>query len=154
MDIYLIACLILFIAPISTIFHELGHIVGAKLVKAESVTLSIGTGNEVYNFNHKRIQIRLHALYFLGGVAYSERNIPYKSGEIIWITLCGPIFNGVVAILVSVLFDLTNGFSQLLVLFNSWLAIVNIIPFKIKEKQSDGYTIIQTISRNKLKNKQ
>ncbi|WP_188453748.1 site-2 protease family protein [Virgibacillus oceani] len=154
MDTYLIAYLILLIAPVSTVIHELGHIIGAKLVKADSVTLSIGSGKSVCKFNIKRLHIRLHALYFIGGIAYSERSIPYKTGEIIWITLCGPVFNGIFAMLVSVLFDLTNGFYQLLVLFNCWLAIVNIIPFRLKEKQSDGYTIIQTISKRKIKNKQ
>ncbi|WP_106497357.1 site-2 protease family protein [Lentibacillus sp. Marseille-P4043] len=147
MDIYVLLWLLFFIAPISTVLHECGHMLGARLVKADQITLAVGVGKKMYHFSHKQYRVSIHALFFLGGLAYSERNKPYKPMEIVWITICGPFINGIAACLVYLLFGFANGYVQLFILFNIWLAIVNIIPFKLKEKHSDGYTIVKTVSQ-------
>jgi Zn-dependent protease len=148
MDIYVILWFVLLIAPICTILHEFGHVLGAKSMKADSITLSIGAGKSICGFSCNHIHNSIHTLFFLGGLAYSERNKPYKPAEIIWITLCGPVGNGVAATVFYGLFGFTNVFVQLFILFNIWLAIVNMIPFKLKEKQTDGYTIVKTAYTN------
>lgn len=148
MDIHVILWLVLFIAPISTILHEFGHVLGAKSMNADSITFSIGAGKTVYTFSYKQIHISVHTLFFLGGLAYSERNVPYKPIEVIWITLCGPVSNGIVAAVIYVLFGFSNVYFQLFILFNIWLAVVNMIPFKLKDKHSDGYTIVKMAYTN------
>ncbi|GGB33889.1 hypothetical protein F3157_04880 [Virgibacillus dakarensis] len=147
MDIYLLLWLVLFTAPVSTMLHELGHVLGAKWAKADSITLSVGAGKKLITFSFKQIQIDVFTLFFLGGSAYSERNIPYKPMEKICISLAGPVSNGLAAAIVCVLFGSSNVFVQVLILFNIWLAVINIIPFKLNGKQSDGYTIVKTVSQ-------
>lgn len=151
MDIYVVLWLVLIIAPISTFLHEGGHVLGAKWRKADSIHLSIGSGKQVATFSYKQIRISLHSLFFLGGMAYNERNSPYQRTEIIFISLCGPLSNGVAA---AAVFGLA-GFSWMpvraFILFNLWLLVINLIPFSLRGKQSDGYTIMKTVSEQHTK---
>ncbi|PAV29543.1 hypothetical protein CIL05_11815 [Virgibacillus profundi] len=144
MDIYLLVFLITIAAPFSIFLHELGHAIAARTVNADQITLSIGLGNKISTIFLGKIQITINAIFFLGGLAKSERNIPYKSSEIVWISISGPITNAVFAFLVYLAYFIyPNNFLHLLFLFNLWLAFANIIPFKIKEKKTDGYTIFK-----------
>ncbi|GAB3052560.1 site-2 protease family protein [Virgibacillus ainsalahensis] len=149
MDIYLLLYLIFIVAPCSTTIHELGHAFAARSVNADRITLSVGMGKRIWKVFLGRVQIIFHLAFFVGGLAKSERKIPYQSVEIIWFTIWGPITSGIFALLAYILFTMyPNGYLQLLYLFNLWLAVVNIIPFKMKEKQTDGYIILKTILRN------
>jgi len=145
MNIYLVLLLVFIIAPISTLLHELGHVLGAKWSKADSIILSIGSGYKIAAFSCKRIRVSLHLLFFLGGMAYNERNKPYKSREIIIISLCGPVSNVIAAAVVFYFAGFSYGFVRAFILFNIWLAVINLIPFHLNGKQSDGYTIVKAI---------
>ncbi|MBY7143452.1 M50 family metallopeptidase [Virgibacillus sp. NKC19-3] len=148
MDIYVLLYLVFIVAPLSSLLHEAGHAAAARTVGADQITLSIGLGKRINTVIFANVHITFHAIFFLGGLAKSERVIPYKSWEIIWITIVGPCTNAFFAFLFYILYGMyPNDYLQLLFLFNMWLAFVNIIPFKIKEKCSDGYLILQTISR-------
>ncbi|MEN1969111.1 site-2 protease family protein [Lentibacillus sp. N15] len=147
MDIYVVLLLIFIIAPISTFVHELGHVFGAKWAKADSIILSLGSGKKIAALSYKQIQFSIHTLFFLGGLAYNKRDKPYKPMEIIWISLCGPIGNGIAATVVFCLVGFSYGPVRAFVLFNIWLGLINMIPFRLNGKQSDGYTIVQTICR-------
>lgn len=159
MDIYLLLYLILIVAPLSIVLHEMGHAFAARIVNADLITVTIGKGKRFKRIGLKRTQIIVYSNFLLGGVAESIRNKPYNSFEVIWITIFGPILSGIIAFLFYILNEMyPNNYLQLFFWFNIWLAVVNIIPFKIKGKQTDGYMIIKVITQkypllkcNKLK---
>ncbi|MFD1039233.1 M50 family metallopeptidase [Virgibacillus byunsanensis] len=146
MDILLLLYLILIVAPIGSIVHELGHALGARILSANHVILSIGTGKKLFHYSCKYLDVAIHPIYFIGGHSYSERGNPYKNHELIWISICGPISNGLFSLLFFYVYNLfPNSYIQLLILFNLWLALVNMIPFQFNGKQSDGYTVFKRI---------
>lgn len=151
MNVYVVLWLVFVIAPISTFLHEFGHVLGAKWLKADSIRLSIGHGKQIATFSWKQIHVSLRALFFLGGMAYNERNDPYNKIEVIFISICGPLSNAIAATVIFVL----AGFSwipvRFFIMFNIWLLVINLIPFSIKGKQSDGYTIWKTVSAKRTK---
>ncbi|SFA72947.1 hypothetical protein SAMN04488072_101269 [Lentibacillus halodurans] len=146
MDIYFFVYLIFFVAPVGTVIHELGHVLGAKLLGADKITLSVGTGSVMYHTTRKQIDISVHVLFFLGGVASSERSVPYRPFDKVQIAACGPLSSFTAAGLCYGLYIVYPSIYLLLpLLFNLWLALVNTIPFRLKGKQSDGYTICTLI---------
>lgn len=153
MDIYIVLWLVLVVAPVSTFLHEVGHVLGAKWRKADLIRLSIGAGKQIAFFSWKQIRVYFHLLFFLGGIAYNKRNEPYNRIEIIFISLCGPLSNAIAA---AISFSL-GGYSllpvRLFILFNLWLLAINLIPFNVRGKQSDGYMIWKTISAKHAKRK-
>ncbi|WP_368651996.1 M50 family metallopeptidase [Ornithinibacillus sp. 4-3] len=147
MDIFIIIYIVLIVAPIGTLFHETGHAIGAKLVRADKIHLSLGCGNLSYTFRLQGFRLTLHPIYFIGGFASSERNKPYHVKEKILISIFGPFCNLIIACLIYFLYvQVQNEYLFILVLFNLWLAIINLIPFTLLGKQSDGYTILKEIS--------
>lgn len=148
MDVYLLLFLFFIVAPIGTFIHETGHAFGAKMVKADQMLVTIGQGKRIATFNWSNICIHLHLLYFMGGSNASNCQIPYKVKDIIWITICGPLNNIVFALGFYLLYIIMpSPYMYILFLFNVWIAFINIIPFKIKQKQSDGYIIFKAIIR-------
>lgn len=148
MTIYLLFYLILIVGPLSILLHESGHAIAARVVKADCITVSLGYGKILSSTVIERFQLNIHMVFFLGGLARSERKIPYKSSEIIWITISGPIANGLFTCLLYFIYVIyPNEYVYLLCLFNLYLTVVNIIPFRIKGKQTDGYTILKVLKR-------
>lgn len=144
MTFFFFLYLILIVAPIGTLIHESGHAFGANLVKANQITLSIGRGKKIGVIHFQKIQMHIRLLYFLGGFTQSKRKMPYNQKEIVCITLFGPLNNAIFAILFYLLYGMyANQYLHILFLFNLWLAVVNMLPFKFKGKQSDGYSIFK-----------
>ncbi len=147
MDISLLLYLLVVVAPIGTALHEAGHIIGAKSLNADRMRLTIGSGTIVSTFVIRKIQVTIRAIFFLGGLASSERENTYKPYELIWIAFCGPLANGVVAFFLYLFYiAYPSNYLLLLLLFNLWIAIINLVPFRFKEKQSDGYTIVKVLT--------
>lgn len=150
MNIYLLLFLLFIVAPIGTIIHESGHLIGAKLMRADYMILSIGYGKRLFIFKWNNIQIKIRSFFFIGGHVRNERDIPYRTSEMIWIIGFGPLLNGIFAVFFYLLYHLIpSDFLYLLFLFNLWLALINVIPFKMKEKQSDGYMILNLLRKNR-----
>ncbi|MBP1969654.1 Zn-dependent protease [Virgibacillus natechei] len=150
MDIYLLLYLIFIVAPLSTLLHEMGHAIAARVVNADNITFSIGLGKRINTFTFKEINFNIHAIFFLGGLAHNQRIVPYKKKEIIWISILGPVASGLFACLFYILYTIfPTNYWHLLFLFNIWLAFINSIPFNIKGKTSDGYLILKTILQKK-----
>ena len=146
MDLYLILYLIFAVAPISIVLHEFGHAFAARVVNADDIIISIGKGKQCKVIGFNRIQLIFHTVFFLGGLAESRRTEPYKKGELVWIAISGPITNALIAFLIYMLNEMyPNNYLQLFFSFNIWLAVVNIIPLKVKEKNTDGYMIMKLI---------
>lgn len=147
MDIYVFIFLVLVAAPISTFVHECGHAIGAKIVASDRITLTIGVGRRIGTISLKTVHITFHMIFFLGGYTRYERKRSYQSRELIWISILGPISSFIFAFLCYFMYDLySNNYMKILLLFNVWLTIMNIIPFKIKDKLSDGYAILKILT--------
>ncbi|WP_249871909.1 site-2 protease family protein [Oceanobacillus saliphilus] len=148
MDSYLIANLIFVIAPLTTLIHELGHVSGSLALKADYVQLCMGIGKRKSVTTYRRVEFIVYPFFFIGGFTRSERNKPYLKSERIWITILGPIFNGISALVSYLLNEVyPSEFLQLFFWFNIWMSFVNIIPFKINGKQTDGFTILELIRK-------
>lgn len=148
MNIYLLLFLLFFVAPIGTIIHEGGHLLGAKLMKADHMLISIGCGRKLFTVKYSNIQIHIRRFFFIGGLAQNKRDVPYQTIEMIWIIGFGPFLNGVFASLFYLLYCLIpSEYIYLLFLFNLWLVLINVIPFKVKDKQSDGYMILNLLRK-------
>lgn len=148
MDIYLFLFLIFFAAPVGIAVHEMGHMLGAKMVNADKTTLTIGTGNVIFRRAWKQTEITIRMLFFLGGAAGSQRKIPYELAEQIKITALGPLSNFLAAGFCYGLYIAYPGDYLLIVLlFNLWVGLINIIPYRMKGKESDGYTIRKIIKK-------
>src|SRR5690625_1450741 len=141
MTIYLLAFLIVIVVPIGTFVHELGHGIVATFAKADSVTLYIGFGKRVKTMVFNRFTIHLHLVFFIGGLTESKRTPVYSAKEKALIAMGGPACNAILAVLFIILFYPTNNpYIQVFILFQAWLMLINIIPYKRKGKNSDGYT--------------
>lgn len=152
MTIQLFLFLLLIVAPIGTIIHESGHLIGAKLMKADHIIISIGYGRKVFTFSFKNIRINICIFFFIGGYVHNKREVSYRVGEMIFIIALGPILNGIFATFFYWLSQLfPSEYLYLLFIFNLWLAFINTIPFKIKDKQSDGYMIFNLFRKNCVK---
>lgn len=148
MNISLLLYLLFVVAPIGTVLHEAGHVIGAKSLNADRMRLTIGSGAIVSTFFIRKVQITIRTIFFLGGLASSERKNMYKPYELIWIAFCGPLTNGLIAFLLYILYTAyPSNYLLLLLLFNLWIAVINLVPFRFKEKQSDGYTIVKVLTQ-------
>lgn len=132
------------VSPIGAFIHEVGHLIGALLVKADRVELLLGIGKKIGSLNYGSLVIHIHAVLFLGGLAKSSRNTPFNKKELCFITFCGPLFNLLVAYAVTMI-PLNNKYIFLFIIYNIWIGVINLVPFKVNGKQSDGYTIFGII---------
>lgn len=136
----------LIVGPIGILVHELGHAIGAYIVEASKITIKIGSGRHFKTYKIGKIHFVIYSLYFLGGIAKSKREEQYSRIEKIWISICGPLSSGILASLFFFIAKIVPTiYLELLFYFNAWLTLVNMIPFRIKDKQSDGYIILQSI---------
>lgn len=135
--------LALVIAPISLLIHELGHLTGALLMKATSIRLTIGAGNILIEKQFQRVHLLIRKFFIVNSFTSTIREIPFRNREKIFITLMGPIFSSVLAFICYLTYHaiFPHYFIFIAFLFNGWLVIMNLLPYKIGQKQSDGYTI-------------
>jgi len=140
---------ILLLAPMSLVLHELGHALTASLYDAKDVQVIIGNGKRHVSFKLWKIKLKFHSFLFVNYQTKSSRQIPFTAKEKVHIAASGPFINGFLALILSLIyyFVQTEIMLQLMITFNLWLAIVNCIPFKIGQKQSDGYTIYKLIKK-------
>lgn len=149
--IILIVSFLFLTAPISNVAHEVGHMIGAFIVKADHMHLSIGKGKRVVTFTFKKLKVTLRRLYFTGGQAESMRYKAYLPIEMVFITIMGPLMNLLCAFIFYLLFQVhPTDIILLFILFNVWLGLGNLIPFKFKQNYSDGYMILKILFKGCL----
>jgi|SRR5690625_3682321 len=143
---------VIIIVPFSLFWHELGHLIGAKIVRASHVTLTIGLGKTIYTLTFKQMTFVIKRFFLFHSLTETSRIERLSRKEIIIVTILGPINNLVLTVIASssFLFIKANMLVYLIIFFNGWLGLINLIPFKINNKPSDGYTIMQMI-KNDLK---
>lgn len=153
MTIIMVFYLVFIVGPFSMIVHELGHAFGAKRVKGKHITIVLGAGKKVFEFYLVKIKIEIKAFYFLGAYTKSRKDPNYTKRDVFWITFFGPLNNLVFTFFLLYLDGIfMNPYMRLMLLFNLWMFVVNLIPFKIKEKRSDGYILFNSVFRNNNKN--
>lgn len=138
-----IIILILIIVPISLLVHELGHLFGAQCLKADRVIISIGTGKKIKRFTMRQMTLDIYFLIMFHAHTHSERNPDFSNKEFAFITAMGPLFSLIFTVFFGVLLFVFN--TDVIIyffLFNLWLTITNLIPFKFKNQMSDGYLIL------------
>lgn len=143
----LIIILIVIIAPFSLFIHEIGHVIGAKLMAATKILLTIGVGNILWSISFQNIDIYIRRVFIVNSFTSTVRDQPFTKKEKVFITFMGPLFSGVLAFISYGLYYSfsSNLYLYVLFLFNAWLVLINLLPFKIGQKQSDGYTILHII---------
>ncbi|WP_096270505.1 site-2 protease family protein [Paucisalibacillus globulus] len=148
MNTVLLIYLVFIVAPISNLIHELGHMLGAKLARADEITVYIGRGKRIFRLLFHQTEIRFGIAFFTSGLTQSNRKENYHSHEMIYIALLGPLLNALIVFIFYFLYIiLPNAFILIFILYNAWLCIMNCIPFKIGKQKSDGYIIIEQMLR-------
>lgn len=138
--------LIIIIGPISNFLHECGHALVANLLKADQIKLTIGSGSCIKQYCTKRVEVNILSKFFIGGFSKTTRTPFFTKKELVLIAIGGPISSGILSIVALLCyFIFMNEVLLLTTIYNGWLALVNLIPFKIKSKQSDGYVILTTL---------
>ena len=145
----MIILLFLFIfAPLTILIHEFGHVLGAMVMRATHIEMMIGTGKKIFTLTGRKWKLSLHLLYFLGAHTSCERQPFFSKIERIIISSSGPLLNGIVGFFLHYYIPLNHLMIwELFVLFNFWLFLINLIPYRIGGKPSDGYTILQLLKR-------
>src|SRR5690625_673682 len=136
---------VLLIVPFSLFWHELGHLIGAKIVRASYITLTIGIGKQIFKFKFHNITFVVNKLFIINSFIETNRSYSLSNREIIIITILGPISSLVLSLIAYCVYMLimSNTIIYITFLFNAWIGLINLIPFKWNEQQSDGYTILK-----------
>lgn len=144
--------LVFVIAPVCTLIHECGHGVGSKWTGAEKINISVGMGKTIFSFTIHTIQFHIRTIFFIGGWTKSAGKDNLTKGQALWISFSGPLFNMLFAMLSFIPMTIhPNEFIELFFWFNVWLAAVNLVPFRIGNKYTDGYAMHETLfSRKKI----
>ncbi|KGX83268.1 site-2 protease family protein [Pontibacillus marinus] len=138
--------LLFIIVPLGLFLHELGHGFFAFIRNVSSIHIGIGRGKEIFSFQMGRIHVHISLFFFIGAFASYSSEEAFTYMDKIMISLGGPLFS-MAAFWLSWWGFLTiqTNFLFTLMLFNGWLAFINLIPYKVKDKKSDGYTIIEAV---------
>lgn len=143
-----IIVLIFLMAPISLFIHELGHVLPGLFFGSERSIIHIGRGSSLLHWRGKKLELSIHLWFFQGAYSINERSPVFTNYEKILISVGGPLLNGLLALTLSVFFsEVENPYVKVFLLFNLYLATVNLIPFSFKGKGSDGYRVLQLIKR-------
>lgn len=150
MEMILSLLIFIFIfAPISLLFHELGHAIVARICRADHIMIVTGSGKVRFKWTIGRLKWIIRTSVIFPIYTISEREDAFSRGEQVSISLGGPLMNGLLMIC-FIIFEILvfqDPAIQLSIAFNAWLCIVNGIPFKIGQRQSDGYTIYKMMKQ-------
>jgi hypothetical protein len=143
-----ILVLIFLMAPISLFIHELGHVLPGLFFGSERSIIHIGRGSTLFCWRGKKLELSIQLWFFQGAYSINERSPVFSNHEKIWISVGGPLLNGLLAFILFVFFsELKLPYVKVFLLFNLYLAVVNLIPFSFKGKGSDGYRVWQLLQR-------
>ncbi|UOR12411.1 site-2 protease family protein [Halobacillus amylolyticus] len=144
----LLSCLLFVVAPLGLFIHELGHAAVGLWNGAERSHLSLGVGPLLCKCKIKRLTVHLHYIFIIGGHSLNEKEADFTSKQQAMISLGGPLSNAVCAA-VLYMSDLPqqSHVLQLLYFFNLYLALVNMIPFRLKGRESDGCRFLKGLTK-------
>ncbi|KGP93306.1 hypothetical protein N780_12850 [Pontibacillus chungwhensis BH030062] len=132
------------VAPFCLLLHELGHSLLARTAGADRVEVFLGIGPSVKFQINPSFRIHIASWYFLGAMASYDKREGFSPGDRMAISLGGPLFSlGGAVISWGIYLYAPYPIVSLMLVFNCWLFIINLIPFSVKGKQSDGYLVIK-----------
>lgn len=141
--------LLLIIAPLGNFLHEAGHAAGAAAAQADKISITIGGGPKLLTFTIGKLTIQVNIILFAGGHHRSWRADSYSLREQRLIAAGGPFMNIAAGAAVLLLYNICpDGFLRLFCMYNAWLGLVNLLPFRLKGKASDGWTIWQSSQKH------
>lgn len=129
---------IIVIGPLSIILHEAGHCFVARIFRADQVELSVGRGKSIFVWKQNNFRVEVNRFFFLGGYSNYHKEQAFNRFELVWISLAGPLLN---LLIFLGTYWISIPFIHLGSLFNLWLCLVNLIPFKVAMQESDGYKV-------------
>ncbi|TDQ40412.1 M50 family metallopeptidase [Aureibacillus halotolerans] len=131
------------VVPLTIVIHEMAHAISARIMGASEATIVIGGGKILLQLQCFQVLFQLRLFWFLG--AYSKTNADQLSSVAkITISFAGPAVNLLIALL---LFDgeHSDTFLNLTAAFNLWIGIVNLVPFKVGSRSSDGWQMVSQV---------
>lgn len=147
--IFILFCTVT-ILPLTILLHELGHFFTALLFQARNIKVKVGFGNKIGTMKMKEYSISFHYLPFIGSTFY-ELAQPNDFKQVI-ISASGPILNGIIAFgLILQGFGNDPSFITLwfqwFIIYNFFMFIMNLIPFKLGSYYSDGWIVLNAIRK-------
>jgi hypothetical protein len=153
-------CAYIFVFQLTTIIHEMGHAIPARIFSKDKVAIYLGVGNSKKNFRIGNLKVVLRGFHpFTGFVLWNEEKLT-RLGKIIS-TLGGPLISllvGIGGLLMAgnVSNTILNRLFTFASYYNLFQFIVTIIPIKYpkwwgahSEITSDGYNIITFLKESK-----
>ncbi|MCP3025804.1 site-2 protease family protein [Halobacillus sp. A5] len=142
--------LLFVIAPIGLVIHETGHIIAGFLCGARYSVLSVGAGNSILRIKFQKLHIIVGRIYFLGGYSINVKDPDFSCLQKVWISLAGPFANSIVFLCFM---NIKLGYENEVLLFsffNLYMAVINMIPFKIGKRKSDGYLVLENLRAKRV----
>jgi hypothetical protein len=134
------------IVPLVHLIHEAGHVFMAKLYDVKGTQIVIGAGPKIFETRIAGTGIRLNCILFLGAYSTNMEEGKLSYNEVVWISAGGPIFN---ILSIGLVLPFWNPFYfsllNLFFYFSLWIGIVNLIPFKVGTRKSDGWQIAASV---------
>lgn len=140
---------------LAIIFHEIGHLLAAKIVKGKARRLVLGNGHEVAKFKLKNLRVVINS-EFNNGYTYAsfgdQSRVPWKSALYV---SGGIITNFVLAWVTYLIFPINYSpahinFALAFVLPNLYIGIKALIPYNITrlgmKLPSDGLHLLNIIT--------
>ncbi|MUV39734.1 hypothetical protein JNUCC1_03618 [Lentibacillus sp. JNUCC-1] len=151
MGVLIIMLFLIVIVPVSNALHEAGHMAAAAAVHSDRFNMIIGSGRPLWQLDFGRLTITVHRMFFIGASAEQTRESPFTPLEKTWISLCGPLLNVFASLIgLMALNWISLPLIEWFILYNMWLGIMNLIPLKIKQRQSDGYIIAANLFKKQF----
>ncbi|MFG6148640.1 site-2 protease family protein [Halobacillus sp. B23F22_1] len=140
--------LVLVAAPLTLVIHELGHVLAGALCGARYAVLTVGTGRSIIRIKFQKLHIIIGSLFFIGGYSINVKEPDFTNLQKVLISSGGPLANGItfgLALIIPINIEIEV--IHLFFLFNLYLAVVNLIPFRIGDRKSDGYLILKNLNK-------
>ncbi|CAG9620800.1 site-2 protease family protein [Sutcliffiella rhizosphaerae] len=134
------------IVPLVHLIHETGHVVMAKLYHVKGTKIRIGIGPKVMESTLFDTNFRIHIIPFLGGYSTNDSEKELSPKATVWISAGGPMFNFIsIIFLFPFLTSFEFSYHYLFFLYSLWIGGVNLLPFKLFDKKSDGWQIAASL---------
>ncbi|UFJ39516.1 hypothetical protein LOK74_15815 [Brevibacillus humidisoli] len=133
------------VAPLGILVHECGHLLIAILMRVRECKIHLGVGPVLYSGS--RVTVRL--AFFMGGTTeYSVSEDPSMRGKVALISLGGPLSNLLCYWLIQqwiTSYHIESILPTYFLMFNLWLAVMNVIPVKLGQIRSDGWLFFHNL---------
>ncbi len=141
------------VVPLVHLIHESGHVLVAKLFRVSGTQIVIGVGRSIGNITISDTIIKCNLIPFLGGYSTNDKEGHLTYGQQACISIGGPMLNFLSIIVVLPFLNVfTHFLIDFFIYFSLWIGIVNLIPFKVGDKKSDGWqiaaSVIKLVRRN------